>query len=100
MWESSQSVVQKNRSRSTNVGVWPFDHVYLRPFRYSSLSARSLRRRRNLAIIRRFRLSLLLSSSRYMRLKSPHSNQGPGHSARTSRGSRKNAILSASLCGP
>jgi hypothetical protein len=45
-------------------------------------------------------LSLFLSSSWYMRLKSPHSNQGPGHSARTSRSSRKNAILSASPCGP
>jgi hypothetical protein len=54
----------------------------------------------NLPINALFKLLLFLSSSLYMRLKSPATIQGPIHWARTSRNSCKNWIFAWLSCGP
>ncbi|AQK81776.1 hypothetical protein ZEAMMB73_Zm00001d036723 [Zea mays] len=88
---SSQSAVQKIRSRRTKVGeARSLDQVNFLPERGSSFRSKSLSSRLNLPIIALSRLSLLLSSALYIRLKSPPIIHGPRHCDRIRRSSLRN----------
>jgi hypothetical protein len=78
-YESSQSREMKTRSTRSNVGCdLSLLHVNSRPCKCTSLSSRSHKRRLNRPIIRMCILSLFLSSTRKIKLKSPFNTQTRG----------------------
>jgi hypothetical protein len=68
-------------------------HVNNRPWRCNSVSSIKLR-------ALRYNLELLLSAARYIRLKSPHTSQGPRCVDRTCCNSLRNNLFSWSRWGP
>lgn len=98
---ASQSTEEKTRSSLLKVGEAPPPlHVKLWPVRGTSLRARSSSVLRIRSIIARLRIEVFLSSSQYMRLKSPTTVHGPAQWVRIVRNNCRKLIFASFPCAP